>query len=85
MYLSAVPLAVAFVGLFSPPDSMGQFGLFAWLTIFAILTWGAMMLYHVQHLALGAELTENFHERTKIVAFRQFFGTFGIRPTAHKG
>ena len=80
-----MPLAVAFVGLFSPPDSMGQFGLFAWLTIFAILTWGAMMLYHVQDLALGAELTENFHERTTLVAFRQFFGTFGIRPTAHKG
>jgi GPH family glycoside/pentoside/hexuronide:cation symporter len=77
MYLSAVPLAVAFVGLFSPPDSMGQFGLFAWLTIFAILTRGAMTLYHVPHLALGAELTENFHERTKVVAFRQFFGTFG--------
>ena len=77
MYLSAVPLAIFFVGLFSPPDSMGQFGLFAWLTIFAILTRGAMTLYHVPHLALGAELTENFHERTKIVAFRQFFGTFG--------
>ena len=77
MYLSAVPLAIGFVGLFSPPDSMGQFGLFAWLTIFAILTRGAMTLYHVPHLALGAELTENFHERTKIVAFRQFFGTFG--------
>ena len=56
---------------------MGQFGLFAWLTIFAILTRGAMTLYHVPHLALGAELTENFHERTKVVAFRQFFGTFG--------
>lgn len=77
MYLSAVPLALAFVGLFSPPESMGQFGLFAWLTIFAILTRGAMTLYHVPHLALGAELTENFHERTKVVAFRQFFGTFG--------
>ena len=47
MYLSAVPLAIGFVGLFSPPDSMGQFGLFAWLTIFAILTRGAMTLYHV--------------------------------------
>ncbi|MFP6793243.1 MAG: MFS transporter [Pseudomonadales bacterium] len=53
MYLSAVPLAVAFVGLFSPPDSMGQFGLFAWLTMVAILTRGAMALCHVPHLALG--------------------------------
>ena len=77
MYASAVPLALAFVGLFSPPEAIGQFGLFAWLTVFAILTRGAMTLYHVPHLALGAELTENFQERTRIVAFRQFFGTFG--------
>ena len=77
MYASAVPLALAFVGLFSPPEDMGQVALFVWLTVFAILTRGAMTLYHVPHLALGAELTENFAERTRIVAYRQFFGTFG--------
>ena len=77
MYASAIPLGIAFVGLFSPPESLGQMALFIWLTVFAILTRAAMTLYHVPHLALGAEMTENFQERTKIVAFRQFFGTFG--------
>ncbi|MEX2327114.1 MAG: MFS transporter, partial [Pseudomonadales bacterium] len=77
MYVSAVPLAIAFVGLFSPPENLTEFQLFLWLTVFAILTRGAMTLYHVPHLALGAEMTENFQERTRIVAFRQFFGTFG--------
>ena len=77
MYASAIPLGIAFVGLFSPPESLGQIGLFIWLSVFAILTRAAMTLYHVPHLALGAEMTENFEERTKIVAFRQFFGTFG--------
>jgi glycoside/pentoside/hexuronide:cation symporter, GPH family len=77
MYASAVPLALAFYGLFSPPEGMGEWGLFAWLSIFAVLTRGAMTLYHVPHLALGAELTENYQERTRIVAFRQFFGTAG--------
>jgi Na+/melibiose symporter-like transporter len=51
--------------------------LFAWLVTFAILTRGAMTLYHVPHIALGAEMTENFEERTSIVAYRQAFGTFG--------
>ena len=36
-----------------------------------------MTLYHVPHIALGAELSEDFEERTTIVAFRQFFSTFG--------
>jgi GPH family glycoside/pentoside/hexuronide:cation symporter len=77
MYASAIPLALAFVGLFSPPEDLGQWGMFFWLTLFAVLTRAAMTLYHVPHLALGAELTENFQERTRIVAYRQFFGTFG--------
>ena len=77
MYASALPLALAFIGLFSPPAGLGEWGLFAWLTVFAILTRGAMTLYHVPHLALGAELTEHFDERTRIVAYRQFFGTLG--------
>ena len=77
MYASAIPLALAFFGLFSPPE-LGSFGLFLWLLVFSILTRAAMTLYHVPHIALGAELTENFEERTTIVAYRQAFGTFGI-------
>ena len=77
MYASAIPLGLAFVGLFSPPEDLSHWGLFGWLTAFAILTRGAMTLYHVPHLALGAELTQNYNERTRVVAYRQFFGTAG--------
>ena len=81
MYASALPLALAFTGLFWPPSGvqeLGQWGLFAWLTLFAILTRGAMTLYHVPHLALGAEMTENYNERNRIVAYRQFFSSLGV-------
>jgi Na+/melibiose symporter-like transporter len=77
MYASAVPLAVTFFCLFSPPDIHG-FALFLWLLVFAVLTRGAMTLYHVPHIALGAELSTNFDERTTVVAYRQFFSTFGM-------
>jgi len=77
MYCASLPLAIAFYFLFSPPEGLGQFGLFLWLLVFAVLTRGAMTLYHVPHIALGAELSEDFNERTTIVAFRQFFSTFG--------
>ena len=76
MYASALPLAVAFFFLFFPPAISG-FPLFLWLLTFAVLTRGAMTLYHVPHIALGAELSSNFHERTTVVAYRQFFSTFG--------
>jgi Na+/melibiose symporter-like transporter len=77
MYASALPLALCFFGLFSPPAGLGTSGLFAWLLGFAILTRLAMTLYHVPHLALGAELTQNFEERTSIVAYRQAFSYVG--------
>ncbi len=77
MYMAALPLAISFFMLFNPPQDLGQGGLFLWLLLFAVLTRASMTLYHVPHIALGAELTEDFEERTTVVAFRQFFSTFG--------
>ena len=85
MYSSALPLGLAFFGLFAPPTGLGNWGLFAWLTVFAVLTRMAMTLYHVPHLALGAEMTENFNERTRVVAFRQFFGALGVLAAWYVG
>jgi Na+/melibiose symporter-like transporter len=77
MYASAVPLGVAFGLLFLPPEGLGQTGLFLWLAVTVVLVRAAMTLYHVPHLALGAELSNDYEERTTVVAFRTFFGTFG--------
>lgn len=76
MYASAIPLAVFFYFLFTPPD-LSETGLFVWLTVFAVMTRAAMTLYHVPHIALGAELTNNFEERTVVVSYRQGFSTVG--------
>lgn len=77
MYASAVPLAIAFYFTFVPPDGLGQWGLFAWLTGFTVLTRLAMTLYHVPHIALGAELSDDYEERTTIVGYRTAFGIIG--------
>jgi Na+/melibiose symporter-like transporter len=77
MYASALPLALCFAASFSPPSGLGQWGLFAWLCLFAVLTRGAMTLFHVPHLALGAELSQEYDERTVVVAYRTFFGFLG--------
>jgi GPH family glycoside/pentoside/hexuronide:cation symporter len=50
-----------------------------------VLTRAAMTLYHVPHMALGAELTENFEERTTIVAWRQAFSYVGALVGAGAG
>jgi Na+/melibiose symporter-like transporter len=74
MVAAALPLAVSFFCLFGPPAELGSTGLFLWLTGFAVVTRLMMTVYHVPHIALGAELTANFAERTRVVATRQIFG-----------
>lgn len=76
MYASALPLAGFFYLLFNPWVT-GEGPLFVWLLVFTVLTRLSMTLYHVPHLALGAELTKDFDERTSIAAFRMIFGASG--------
>ena len=77
MYAAAIPLGVTYVVLFNPPASYGQLGLFLWLTVFAVAVRGAMTLYHVPHLAMGAELSDDYQERTSIVAWRTVLAVVG--------
>lgn len=78
MYASAIPLAITFFLVFNPPPGLSVSGLFTWLCVFAVLTRTAMTLYHVPHLALGAELSNDYQERTNIVAYRVLFGLIGV-------
>ena len=77
MYASSIPLAIFFFLMFIPPKDLGQIGLFLWLTIFAVLTRGALTLFQVPHLALGSELSNDYFERTSIFAYRTAIGMLG--------
>ena len=68
MFLSALPLGVSFYCLYQPPD-LSEFGLFLWFTAFFVLLRIAKTFYTVPHAALGAELTDDYDERTSIFAW----------------
>ena len=76
LYASILPLGLFFIGLFSPPE-LGEFALFLWLTVFSVGTRAMMTLYYVPHVSLGAELSDDFNERTEVVAYRYFFSYVG--------
>lgn len=77
IYAAVLPLAVTFVLLFAPPAGLGEAGLFAWLLGFTVALRLSMTIYSVPHLALGAELSDDYHERTTIVGYRNFMGFCG--------
>ena len=70
LYAAIVPMAVSFYFLLAPPAGLGQMGMFVWLLTFSVLVRCAMTVYYVPHVALGAELTTNFNERTTVVGYR---------------
>lgn len=76
MYASALPLAIGFYLLFNPMVT-GEFQLFLWMMIVSIFLRLMLTMYHVPHLALGAEITNDYHQRTTLVAFRNVFGAVG--------
>ncbi len=76
MYASAIPFGLAFYLLFSPPGNLSGTSLFMWLTFFAISLRILMTFFLVPYYALGAELTENYRDRTALVAIRNMFSFF---------
>jgi glycoside/pentoside/hexuronide:cation symporter, GPH family len=94
MYASALPCALAYYLLWNPPSGLGVGALFWYLLVTAIVVRILIALYEVPSAALLAELTEDYDQRTSLVAYRFFFGYLGavlmgvialsvfLRPTA---
>ena len=72
---SAVPLAVCVVCLFNPPAGMSSLFYFGWLIVFAVLSRLFLTLYHIPHLALGAEMAHDYVDRTRVYSYSQLFQT----------
>ncbi len=85
MYGAAIPYAISFFMLFFPPDDLSQTQLFIWFVVFAVLTRGFLTIYSVPHMAMNAELTNDYTERTSLSAIRGFFSVLGLLSVAAGG
>ena len=74
MLLSAIPTGLGLWFIFSPPLSLSNTNLFIWMLGFTILVRLGLTLFYVPYLALNAELTESYDERTQISSLRTIFG-----------
>lgn len=74
MALSVPLIAISLGLLFSPPDGLGQIALFGWLAVMSVAVRSSISLFNVPYIALGAELTTDYAERTSVVVYRAFTG-----------
>lgn len=77
MYAAAIPVAIAYYFVWSPPDSLSGNALFPYLLLMTILVRVSFTFYEVPSSALVAELTDDYDERTSFLSFRYVFGWLG--------
>ncbi|WP_374469503.1 MFS transporter [Phenylobacterium sp.] len=73
MFAAPIPIALAFFAIFSPPASLGELGLAVWCGVTVSVLRQVMTFFHTPHLALGGELSPNYVERSKVMAYNSFF------------
>ena len=79
MFLAPIPLAFCIFLLFNPPEDLlgSQTLLFTWFVVITILMRAFQTFFAIPHLAMGAELSDNYIERTRIMSFNNLFGLYG--------
>lgn len=78
MVVSTPLIAVTFVAVWNPPAGLSATKLLLWegAALFAYYT--AFTAWFVPHQSLGAELTDDHHDRTRVFALRHVFFMVGI-------
>jgi len=76
MYGAALPIMLGWVLLWNPPQASEPMVL-GWLFVVAVLVRSAVSAYEVPSQAMAAELSGDYDERTRIMAYRYLFGWAG--------
>jgi GPH family glycoside/pentoside/hexuronide:cation symporter len=74
MFAALIPIAVAFTLFFSIPAGLSGTWLFIYATAISIALRVALSVFILPYIALGAELSESYEERSVIVAYRVLIG-----------
>ncbi|MPY88871.1 MAG: hypothetical protein GEU99_13205 [Luteitalea sp.] len=77
MLIGGLCMSLSFFAIFSPPANLSAPVLFGWLLLTSLCLRTSNSLFMVPYYALGAELSQDYHERTAISAFRAGCALFG--------
>jgi GPH family glycoside/pentoside/hexuronide:cation symporter len=78
MAASLPPLLLTFNLIFALPDWLGQTALFCWLLFLSVSLRISLSVFHLPYQALGAELSDDYEERSSISIWRWGIGIFGM-------
>lgn len=70
LLFASLPLAVVFVMMWVPPLTLEGGWLIAWMAVGIIGFYAMLTLVNVPHISWGAELSPDYHERTRVFGAR---------------
>jgi glycoside/pentoside/hexuronide:cation symporter, GPH family len=82
MAIGAPLAAVFFVALFAPPAGLTPQAAGWWLLACYALYYLFHTIYFIPHYGLGPELTQDYHERSRLFGVSEFFTVFGTMVAA---
>lgn len=82
---SVLPLGLSFGLVFSIPAGLSGIRLFVYVTALMLVLRLCLSLFYLPYLAIGAEISDDYHERSSIVAFRLFFWSVAAFVTLYLG
>jgi GPH family glycoside/pentoside/hexuronide:cation symporter len=82
MLAGCLGMGPCFWALLSPPQHLGTWPLFAWLLVSSLLFRLCFATYRIPYMSLGAELSADYDERTRVIAVRSLIGLLGMGGAA---
>jgi Na+/melibiose symporter-like transporter len=77
LYLSALLMLLAVILMWSPPAGLDAFWIVVWVAAAYIFYETVQDVFLIPHGALGVELSESYHERTRVFAWQHLFLALG--------
>jgi GPH family glycoside/pentoside/hexuronide:cation symporter len=78
MLAAAVPVGLAYFAIWSPPAGLAGNGLALWMAAAILLFYAAITMFSVPYTALGAELSQDYHDRTRVFGAKAVGENVGI-------
>ncbi|MFH1372080.1 MAG: MFS transporter [Planctomycetota bacterium] len=75
--IGGILVGITFAILFMVPRDWSKDAIFAYFLVTSLIFYTAVTIYAVPHGALGLEMTNDYHERTRIFAYASFIGNVG--------
>lgn len=75
---SALPVAITYTAIWSPPEGLPGEQLDWWMGGAILAFYTAITAFSVPYLALGAELSQGYHDRTRVFSAKAFGEHVGI-------